>query len=70
MENKKVLFVIPEANENLMLSSRNLKKVRIARARDLNTYEILDAACLLVTENSVREIEKSYLQESVNPNNP
>jgi large subunit ribosomal protein L4 len=70
MENKKILFVIPEANENLMLSSRNLKKVRITRARDLNTYEILDAACLLVTENSVREIEKSYLQESVNPNNP
>jgi len=66
LQDKKVLLVIPESNENLILSSRNLKKMNVTRCGDLNTYEILDAACLLVTESSIKEIEKANQNQPVN----
>lgn len=55
--NKKILIIMSALNENIILSSRNLKKVKITRASDLNTYEILDANRLLILESSVKEIE-------------
>lgn len=57
---KKTLLVIHHLDENLVLSSRNLKRVKILMASDLNTYEILDANQLLITESSIREIEKIH----------
>ncbi|MFH1160539.1 MAG: 50S ribosomal protein L4 [bacterium] len=66
LQDKKTLLVIHEINENVILSSRNLKKMKVVRAGDLNTYEILDAACLLITESSVKEIEKANQNEPVN----
>lgn len=60
IENKKTLIVMPATVENVILSARNLKKVKIVRAADLNTYEILDAGMLLITESSIKEIEKIH----------
>ena len=57
---KKTLLVMANTDENVILSSRNLKKVKIVKAADLNTYEILDANQLLITESSVKEIEKIH----------
>jgi large subunit ribosomal protein L4 len=57
---EKTLLVVPNLDINLGLSLRNLKKVKIIRANDLNTYEILDAGKLLVMESSVKEIEKVH----------
>ncbi len=57
---KKTLLVINKKDENLILSSRNLKRVKVMVASDLNTYEILDANQLLITESSVSEIEKIH----------
>jgi len=57
---KKTLLVLSKFEENVYLSSRNLKRVRVVSASDLNTYEILDATRLLITEGSVREIEKIH----------
>jgi large subunit ribosomal protein L4 len=57
---KKTLLVMASTEENVLLSSRNLKRVKIVNAADLNTYEILDASCILITEASVREIEKIH----------
>jgi large subunit ribosomal protein L4 len=54
---EKTLLVMANTEPNVILSSRNLKKVRIVRASDLNTYEILDAKRLLITESSVKDIE-------------
>jgi large subunit ribosomal protein L4 len=58
MESMKTLVVVPENDANVYLSSRNLRKVKIMRASDLNTYEILDANRLLIMESSVKDIEK------------
>jgi len=58
LESTKTLVVVPENDSNVYLSSRNLRKVKIIRASDLNTYEILDASRLLIMESSVKDIEK------------
>ncbi len=55
---KKTLLVTVQPGENLLLSVRNLKKARVSRATDLNTYEILHASHLLLLESSVKEVEK------------
>lgn len=60
IEGKKTLVVMPDVNENVVRSSRNLKKVKVVKAADLNTYEILDATQLVITESSVKEIEKIH----------
>jgi len=57
---KKTLLIIHQMDNNLILASRNLKRVKILMASDLNTYEILDATQLLITESSVKEIEKIH----------
>jgi len=57
---QKTLLVMPKTEENVILSSRNLSKVKVVRASDLNTYEILDARCLLITESSLKDIESVH----------
>jgi large subunit ribosomal protein L4 len=59
-EGKKMLLVTSSVDMNLVLSCRNLAKVKVIQASDLNTYEILDAGRLLLTESSVKEIENIH----------
>lgn len=53
ISNKKSLVVLAEANKNIYLSSRNLQGVEVVTADQLNTYQILNASSLIVTEKSV-----------------
>ena len=59
---EKTLLVMSNPESNHYLSSRNLKKVKIIRASDLNTYEILNAKRLFITESSVKDIETIHHQ--------
>lgn len=54
---KKVLLVLPGSNKNVYLSARNLKNAKVAIASDINTYGILDAGVMVVTENAIEKIE-------------
>ena len=54
---KKVLVVLPEANKNVYLSARNLQGAKVAIASDINTYGVLNAGVMLVTENALGKIE-------------
>ena len=54
---KKVLVVLPEANKNVFLSARNIKRANVAIASALNTYSVLNAETLVVTENSLKAID-------------
>ena len=56
--NTKVLLVLAEPSPNLMLSGRNLKNTKIMEARDLNTYDILNAEKLLIQEGAVNIINE------------
>ena len=57
VEGKKSLFVLPEANKNVYLSARNLQRTKITLAALLNSYNVLNADVLVVTENSLKAIE-------------
>ncbi len=59
---KKTLVVVAAQNKNLYLSSRNLEKSRVVTAAELNTYDILHASSLLITESSLSIIENNLLK--------
>ncbi len=52
--NKKALFVIPEYNDNMYLSLRNVQGVNGTLLSDMNTYDILDANVLVLTESAAK----------------
>ena len=54
---KKVLLVTAEANKNVYLSARNIQNAKVAIASDINTYGVLDAAVMVVTEGAIAQIE-------------
>ncbi len=54
---KKVLLVTAEANKNVYLSARNLQNAKVAIASDINTYGVLDANVMVVTEGAIAQIE-------------
>jgi large subunit ribosomal protein L4 len=51
---KKTLFVSPDYNENLFLSLRNVPSVQGVLLSDMNTYNILNANVLVMTESAAR----------------
>ena len=53
----KMLMVLPEVNKNVYLSARNLQRTEIMTASALNTYKVLNADVLVITENSLKTIE-------------
>ena len=53
---KKQLFVMPSSNKFVYLSARNLKGTQVAIASDINTYGIMNAEVLVVTESSLEVI--------------
>ena len=57
ISDKKVLMVMPEANKNVYLSARNLPNAKVAIASDINTYGVLNAGVMVVTENALQNIE-------------
>lgn len=62
LDNKKTLMVLPNNDKTIMLSARNLPKANVMGAADLNTYKILHADKLLLTESAVAEIENILLK--------
>ncbi len=59
IENKKSLLILPDLNENIYLSGRNIQGVSIAVADSLNTYEIMNNNVILISEKSVQAIANS-----------
>ncbi len=57
VDGKKTLFVLPDANKNVYLSARNLQRTEIIRAAALNTYKVLNADVLVITEGSLKTID-------------
>ena len=57
---KKLLVVLPEKNNFVYLSARNLQKVNIITVNDINTYSVLDAANLVLTESAVAAIDNLF----------
>lgn len=57
LSNKKTLLVLSESNKNVYLSSRNLSRNKVTTASELNTYDILNAQNLVISESTVGVLE-------------
>ena len=57
VDGKKLLLLMPSANKNVYLSARNLQRAEVLEADKLNTYKVLNADVLLITEQSLQAID-------------
>jgi large subunit ribosomal protein L4 len=58
LENQKVLLILGEQNDNVYLSSRNLDRVKVVTADSVNTYDVLNAKKVILSQSSIDVIEK------------
>lgn len=58
IDSKKVLLVLPEVEKNVYLSARNLQKAEVMTAAQVNSYKVLNADVVVITENSLKVIDE------------
>ena len=59
VSDKKVLVLLPEVKKNVYLSARNIQRVEVMTASALNTYTVMNANVLVVTENALKLIDET-----------
>jgi len=57
LSDKKTLLVLAESNKNIVLSGRNIQNTKIVTAEAINTYDVLNADNLILSEGSVEKID-------------
>ena len=62
LSDKKSLFVFADANNNVYLSSRNLKRHNVLTSSELNTYRILNNDILVLSESVIEKLEQNLSQ--------
>ena len=62
VDGKKLLLVLPTIDKNVYLSARNLQGTNVMLANTINTYKILDADVLVITENSLKTIDEILIK--------
>ncbi len=60
MEGKKILLVLPETNPVISLSARNLQNVKVIPASNLNTYDVMNAASIVMAETSLEAVNQMF----------
>ncbi|NLV53468.1 MAG: 50S ribosomal protein L4 [Bacteroidales bacterium] len=60
VEGKKTLVVLPEVKKNVNLSVRNIQRVEVMTASALNTYKVMNANVLVVTENALKLVDETF----------
>lgn len=55
--NKKTLLILPNHDDNVFLSGRNIPKVNITTVDSVNTYDLINAEVLLISETAVSKLE-------------
>ncbi len=56
---KKSLFVLPEPDHNILLSSRNLPKTRVITVGELTTYHLMDAGAVVFSEKAIETLKET-----------
>ena len=54
---KKVLFVLPENNYNVLKSASNIERTNVVTVNELNTYAIMNSSAVVIVENALAAIE-------------
>ena len=60
VNDRMVLFVVPERNDNISLSSRNLENVKVATPNNLNTYDIMRAYSVVFVDGAQNSLKVEY----------
>ena len=60
---KKSLLVLSDTNKNVYLSSRNLGKAKVVIASQINTYDLMNASNIIMSEGSIEIIENILKEE-------
>lgn len=60
LENKKSMFVLADSNKNVYLSSRNLERTKTVRASGVNTYRVMNAGKIVISESCLEQIESNF----------
>ena len=60
IDGKKVLLALPEVNKNVYLSARNIQRVEVMTASALNTYKVMNANVLVVTEDALKVVNENF----------
>jgi large subunit ribosomal protein L4 len=63
VSDKKLLLVLSEPNKNVYLSARNLKDASVQTVSAINTYRVLDAGVVVLTESALSAIDKILMKE-------
>ena len=63
VSDKKLLVVLPESNKNVYLSARNIERANVIIASALNTYKVLEADTLVITESSLKNIDDILIKK-------
>ena len=62
VEGKKTLIVLPEVKKNVNLSVRNIQRVEVMTASALNTYKVMNANVLVMTENALKLVDETFIK--------
>ena len=60
LEDKKILLVLPETNPVISLSARTLQNVKVIPASNLNTYDVMNAASIVLAETSIEAVNQMF----------
>ena len=58
LADKKVLIVVKELEENLILASRNLQNIALIQSEEVNVLDVVSADVILTTEDALKAIEE------------
>ena len=57
-QDKNILIVVDELSENMILATRNLQNVILLQSNEINTYDVVSADVMIITESAVKNIEE------------
>lgn len=58
VEDKKVLFVVDQFEENVILASRNLQNVALISSDEVNVLDIVNSDVMVMTEKALKDVEE------------
>ena len=58
-EGKKSLYILPEANKNVYLSSRNLPKTRVLTYNEISSYDLVNAGEIVFLEGAIEKFQEN-----------
>lgn len=64
LEGRKALVVLASKNDNMILGTRNIQGARVVMAKDVNTYDIMNANRVLITVDAIAPLESTLSKQS------